>query len=240
MIVQLRAPTGAGKSTLVHRLIEDHGGEVVDVREFTRRTRSGDEERERLKLWRCEAGLHVVGNYSRRPGESVSRGSGGDSINGPVADEMVAYFTGLGLPHLIWESARDSSVMPKEPRLSQYRDLGVVWATLDTPAEECVRRVLRRREERGTSASGPPKSNRIEAMRRAVDRRAAEAPALGIHSVMLQWDHDPYEQLHDLLTYGGWGCRHAADPKPRWDFSANLAGWRPSSSPTYTRDVGSN
>ncbi|HTR75002.1 MAG TPA: GTPase domain-containing protein [Solirubrobacterales bacterium] len=199
MIVQLRGSTGAGKSTLVHRLIEEHGGEVVDVHEFDRGA-----EVERMKLWRCEGGLHVIGNYTRRDGESVSRGRGADAMNGAVADDMFAHYTGLGLPHLLWESALDSMVMPGEPRLSMTRELGVVWATLDTPADVCLERVLRRREERGVTEKDPPRADSIAAMVEAVRRRATEARSLGIHSVTLRWDDDPHARLHDLLSSGGW------------------------------------
>jgi hypothetical protein len=192
VIVQIRGASGAGKSTLVQRLLHEHGGELAEKRSFA----DADGEKVRAHLWRCDEDLHVLGRYANLTG--VSRGTGADFVRGPLGREIVEHYSQLHR-HLVWESYWGSTELPEEPWLARVRELGIVWATLDTPADECLRRIQRRRLQRGANVGAPLHEVNIRKHHATVHRVAKEGDELGIPNVIL--DHQrAYEQLHELLA----------------------------------------
>jgi hypothetical protein len=202
VIVQVRGTSGAGKSTLIQRLLYQHGGELAERRSFADSTG----EKVRAHLWRCDEGLQVLGRYANLTG--VSRGAGADFVKGPLGREIVEHYSQQHR-HLVWESYWGSTELPEEPWLTRVRELGIVWATLDTPVEECLRRIERRRVQRAANVGAPLNEVNIREHHATVHRFAEEGGNLGIPGVTL--DHErAYEQLHDLLISAGWHCRHLA------------------------------
>jgi hypothetical protein len=205
MIVQIRAPMGAGKSTLVQRLLREHNGVVVH-RVATRR------EQGKLKytdVWHCDGNLYVLGSYHL---DSTS-GTGGDPLYGPWSVEVMRHYAAFG--HVLHEGARAANMKPNGtmPDLLALPDL--VWAVLDTPFDECIRRIYARREERGRNIGASLNVTSQEQNFRRIHRIARDGADAGIRVVTLN-DGQAYEQLQELMGQGGWrpgmhrAVRHSA------------------------------
>lgn len=205
MVIQIRGTSGAGKSTLVQRLLREHAGECVEE------SFSADDGAEvKLPVWRCEGDLCVIGRYANLTG--VSRGLGGAVVDGATGEAIVADYARRHA-HLVWENYRGSTELPQGPALERARELGLVWATLDTPVEECLARIVRRRSEREANVDAPLNEAAIRAHHREVAALGESAARSGIRCVSLAHEH-AYEQLHALLLGGGLDCRHARPAGP--------------------------
>lgn len=208
MIVQVRGSKGSGKSTLVRRLLAEHGGKVVEQRPFIRET---DGKPVNVDLWQCDGDLFVLGRYDL----STTSGAGGDRLSGQVGRDIIRHYA-RQVPHLVWESAWGSTEFPKDEWLEDVKRLGVWWAVLDTPFNECIRRIYRRREERGRNVGAQLNETKERQNWQLMHNQVPRALTAGIHVVTLNDGH-AYEQLHDLLVYGGWPCACRSE---RWDWSA--------------------
>jgi predicted kinase len=204
VIVQIRGTSGAGKSTLVQRLLREHGGEFS-----TEPLATDDGAEVELPVWHCEGDLCVIGRYPNLTG--VSRGVGGAVVVGPIGETILARY-GRRHAHLVWENYRGSTELPQGRGLERAKELGLVWATLDTPVEECLARIRRRRSERQANVGAPLNEGAIRAHHRQVEALSARAARQGIRCVTLA-HADAYEQLHALLLAGGVECRHATIPR---------------------------
>jgi hypothetical protein len=201
VVIQIRGSSGAGKSTLVQRLLREHAGERSEE-PFP----AEDGAEVALPVWRCEGDLRVIGRYANLNG--VSRGVGGSVVLGSLGERIVSHYAGRH-GHLVWENYRGSTELPQGPALERARRQGLVWATLDTPFEECLARIRRRRSERGVDVDAPLNEPALRAHHREVSALTAIAAGSGIRCVSLGHE-DAYDQLHALLLDGGLGCRHAA------------------------------
>jgi predicted kinase len=199
VVIQVRGSSGAGKSTLVQRLLREHAGELSKER-FS----ADDGAEVDLPVWRCESDLCVIGRYANLSG--VSRGVGGSVVVGPVGERIVTDY-GERSRHLVWENYRGSIELPRGPALERARRQGLVWATLDTPFEECLARIRRRRSERGGDVDAPLNEAALRAHHRQVRALTEVAASSGIRCVSLAHE-DAYDQLHALLLEGGLECRH--------------------------------
>jgi hypothetical protein len=196
MIVQVRGCSGAGKSYLVRQLLLDHGGERIEERQEPPFVRANG-DRVDVHLWRCDDGLRVMGKYDL---DSTSRG-GGDFVSGSVGREIIRRYAPR-FPHFVWES-KFGSEEANADCLLEARGLGIVWAVLDTPLEECIRRIYARRVERNRNVGRPLNEQKITESYRYVHRDADRARGAGIRVVEL--DHrNAYEELLALLAEGGW------------------------------------
>jgi hypothetical protein len=196
MVIQLRASMGAGKSTLVRRLLVEHGGQLIEKRAFVRER---DGKKINVHLWRCDNDLFVLGRYDLE----TTSGKGGDFVNGPVGRDIIRHYAHL--PHLVWESAWGSTEFGTDEWLDEVRRLGILWATLDTPLDTCIERIYKRRQERGANVGAALNEKKLLQNHARVHALAARGTAAGIHGVTLN-DAHAYEQLHDLLVHRGWTC----------------------------------
>jgi hypothetical protein len=192
VIIQIRAGMGAGKSTLVRRMLQDHGGRVVE------RIDVGVQGRKMLDVWRCTGDLFVVGSYRL---DSTS-GAGGDPLYGKACSEVMRRYAARG--HVLHEGARAANMRPNG-ELGSLVEMGVVWAVLDTPLDECIRRIYQRRIERQRNVGAPLNERRQAENYRRIARIAEEGAEGGIRLVALS-DAKAYGQLHALLASGGWVC----------------------------------
>jgi hypothetical protein len=273
VIAYVRGPSGSGKSTLVEKLAADHGlnqeskpyenlldedGEVVNEKVFFGEQGGEKGEKRRLQIWRADAGLWILGNYDgpnrRKLGSGVfsgevSKGGGGDHINGEIGRRMLRYYVELGLPHLVFESKRGS----EEPRTEKSKDAptpewmeflrqsGIVFARLDTPPKVLAANMDRRNKDRGEDGSKRWEDmNEEQKVKYMAERSTTPISAAkrlheaGCPTVPLEWvdgnSDAQYERLHDLLMWGGLRCGHGrVYSDADWDayFDETCSGWRP-------------
>lgn len=198
MIIQIRAPGGAGKSSLVRQLLREHNPQVVEEQFFPdpRPHKTGGKT---AVLWRCDGDLHVLGKYDLASWE----GGGGDFVSGPIGRGIIRHYAPR-LPHLIWESKFGSTEFPKDEALDEWKSFGIIWGVLDTPYDECIRQTRERRARRGEDP-GDFDQQRVARDRTTIDGYRVRGPQWGMRVETLNHDH-AYEQLHDLLRSCGWQC----------------------------------
>ena len=224
MIVQIRGEGGSGKSRVVRELLREHRGVVVEEPTFY--VNGVGSYNITFQVWRCDGDLYVLGDYNLDyvEGEydphNKDKGSGGDKINGEISRLVMRHYarTSQTGHHCIWESKRGST----EPRLrgttaakakaydewrDEIRELGIVWAVLDTPREVALANTFERRKERRAKPKPDPPDQRNHEYVHSIKNKGAEA---GIRVVDIDYKH-AYVELHELLVSGGWECeRHAA------------------------------
>jgi hypothetical protein len=197
---------GAGKSTLVRKLLREHDGRPVG---------NGD------PVWICQGDLYVLGSYNL---DAISPGSGGDGLQGPGLVRLMRHYSSYG--HVLHEGARAACEWPHtDPWLQDtlaLRAKGLVWATVDTSFETCIARIYQRRIERSRNVGKTLNEARQHANYRAINRYADRGREHGITVVTLRDEglDRSYEQLHDLLVHGGWSSGRSPFG---WNWSSGAA-----------------
>jgi hypothetical protein len=174
-VVNIRGCSGAGKTTLVRRLMEVRGPAVPIVRTGARR----------YEGYQVGPGLRVVGDYERACG-------GAEGLKDDEIDRVVRAYADHG--GVIFEGLFITENVSRWRQLAV--DLGTVtFAFLRPPADVCIERVLARRAEKGTTRPFKPERLRATWGRLALHYRAFEAVA---RCVWLNWE-DPLPDLEALL-----------------------------------------
>jgi hypothetical protein len=211
MIVNLRGPSGSGKSFPGFALLRDYGpGVEITSRSYFAKTGKPLRKDKLVGHW-LPGGLILAGRYriqksTRREGAGWTGGLDGWI---PVVETQrlmthLASLTG----HMFCESLMLSGTFPRwNDWALEQEALGreVVFATLDTPLEKCVENVLQRNGGR------PVKEHQMASNRRSVVRAARKFAEAGRRSVRIDHRYN-YEQVRDLLLEGGWDPN--GDPPP--------------------------
>lgn len=186
MIVNIRATSGAGKTWLARRLLEQSG--AVPVRWEDTHAK----HRPVVYGGRFNGGpVYVVGYYPEH-----SHTGGCDKFAWPGGQDytcaLVREFAALG--HVVFEGLMVSTIESRYAYLAH--ELPCTFAFLDTPLEVCLQRVQGRRGEKGTEKALDPSNttNKVTAIK--VCR--AKFAAAGLACVTLPWQ-DPWPALAALL-----------------------------------------
>lgn len=207
MRVQVRGWGGSGKSTLMRQLIGEHLVEKVNQLhrpDFVRvSTRTGKRYPVKPDVWRLVGDLYVLGNY-----DLVKQTTGGaDYVSGDVGIEIMRWYAPKCV-HLVWEGRNASTRQAKGAWLDVLREFGIVWATLDTPAEVGKKNILEGR-------AGKISDEKMFADNyRYVENYIQGAMDAGIRCETLNYAR-AYEQLHALLEEGGWICTSPDCTRPK-------------------------
>ena len=145
MLINLRGTHGSGKSTAVRALMEKSNVRPIFGTTFGLRCPEGYKAR----LPGVEADVVVVGPYTAQCG-------GCDRIQ-PYAliPPLIERYAGRG--HVIFEGAIISTCWGVIGRLVERWQRDAIIVFLDTPVDECVRRVRARRLERGDERAFDPR-----------------------------------------------------------------------------------
>jgi hypothetical protein len=178
-IVNIRGCSGAGKTTLVRRLMEKRGPAVAIERPAARR----------YEGYQIGPDLRVVGDYRRACG-------GAEGMPDAEIDRVVREYARLG--NVIFEGLFLTEQVTRWRQLAV--DLGTVtFAFLRPPVDVCIERVLARRAEKGTTRPFKPDRLRATWGRLALHHRAFTPVA---RCVWLPWE-DPLPALEAILWPAG-------------------------------------
>lgn len=182
MILNVRGWYGSGKSTLVRRLLDDYGGKEVE--------RVGDS----LRVYRAVGNLYVSGVYGKW-------GTGrGDSLNGERGFEVADHYSKLGF--FIFENVNSSTRGTWNDYLLKKQ---AIVAALDTPFDECIRRIHQRRQETGRNVGKPLQLESDPMSHSLVERFLLEYHNAGGRAYWLDHREDfAYRQVVHLLLAEGW------------------------------------
>lgn len=181
-VVNVRGPGGAGKSTLVRRLLERRGPiEPLALRPGSRQyqgVQAGD--------------IRAVGDYRPACG-------GAEGMKQAEIERLVRKYAREG--HVLFEGLLISSVVSRWRRLAV--ELGnVTFAFLCPPVEICVERTLAR-----NAARQKPRSLQMDRVERNIRQKWRVQPkhfdefkAVGARCVWLPWEEDPLPALEALFT----------------------------------------
>ena len=184
----VRGGSGSGKSWLVREFLRSHSVSAETLT-IPRWGRGRDPERhvQYIQAHTLDNnGFTVLGRYDM---DGLSPGKGGEALPLQMWEELllrydpVLFEANVGCGKDLWARL-----------VTQTR---VVWATMDTPADECIRRIYERRERTGRNLGKPLKEDRMLAVAAARLKEATNPPP-GVESYWL--DHrDPLPQLMYLL-----------------------------------------
>lgn len=146
MILNIRGTHGSGKSTLVRGLL--HRGNTSPLGSGKR------PEGYITTLPKLASPIYVIGSYETTCG-------GCDAIQpySLIWPRIVEY---AARGHVVFEGALISSSYGNIGRSSEVYGDGFVFAFLDTPLEECLRRIAKRREARGDVRPLDPKNTTVK------------------------------------------------------------------------------
>lgn len=196
MLLNIRGTNGSGKTTVYRKFIDEHRAEDL----YGPMPREGTKKRYVKPIaFRLEGGAYCVGRYQ----------AGCDGIHPhEVIEDLIRHYAALG--HAVYENVLISGNRGRWEALAiELAAAGnpSCWAVLDTPFEECLRRIYERRARRKAEGwkhrNDTIQEGLVEAHYRRVHRSALEARAAGMDVRLL--DHRiAYEQAHDILRSGGW------------------------------------
>lgn len=188
MILQVRGGSGAGKTTLVREFLRKHDGREVETVSSAKGSA--------YQVWQVSgvscSDIYVPGKYSL---DGVSPGKGGEHVEGTLGLALLLRLAATG--DVLWETPKGSSYAFWEALTDQHR---VVWATLDTPAAECVKRIYARRQATGRRLGKPLKE---DSMTRIIEQRLRQAtkPPPHVQSYWLdgEFQNVALQQVETLL-----------------------------------------
>jgi hypothetical protein len=201
MIVNLRGCSGAGKSWPGFQFMAEYPpvGEVAELGWFR------NKKKPKRLCHILPGGLALAGRYvmkasTRKKGEVGYSGGLDGYYPMDELQAMLEYL--LAMPevkHLYFESLMISGTFQRWLDFSEEHGgpEGFTFATLDTPLETCVARVLKRNGGR------PVKEDQIEGHRNQVHRCAWKFTNAGARSLMIDHRHS-YEQLKAVFLEAGW------------------------------------
>jgi hypothetical protein len=176
IVVNIRGPSGAGKTTLVRTLMERYGPAVPIERPGMKR----------YEGYQLGPNLRVVGDYRRKCG-------GAEGMRDANLERTVREFAQVG--HVIFEGLFVSSSVGRWRDLA--RDLGnVTFAFLRPPLHLCINRVHERRAAAGTTRPFDPRH--VKGLWRRLPSHFRQFEAMGAQCLWLLWA-DPLPELAALL-----------------------------------------
>lgn len=200
MILNLRGPSGSGKSYPGFQLLKEYGPPIEEIRS----TDYFNRKRPKLIGQVLPGGLCLAGRYTMKK-STVKEGAGySGGVDGffPV-EELQQMLTDLSdqYPHMLVESLMISGTFERWSDWAHERAQAgnpVTFATLDTPLELCLERVQQR------NGGKPVKEDTIAKHRRQVHRCARRLQDEGGHRSLLLDHTQSYEGVKQLLFEGGW------------------------------------
>lgn len=177
MIVNLRGNSGSGKSYVAGRLLEvpgwtlDVGPELTAVALRSRARSAREVVRGHLHLTSAVA---IVGSYATGPGGGCDRIRTQDEV-----EARVRHYAALGFK-VFFEGLLISGLWSRWPALDDALTSAgrgpYVWAYLETPLEECLDRIRRRRRAVGNEAPLDEQNtrNRVRSIERSRQRAEAQ------------------------------------------------------------------
>jgi hypothetical protein len=202
VIVNLRGPSGSGKSYPGFKLLQEYGpGVEITSRSYFAKT-GKPLRKDKLVGHMLPGGLILAGRYRIQKSTRIEGAGYTGGVDGwiPIAEtqRLLSHLAQVG-DHMFMESLMLSGTFPRwsEWAFEQGSPENFVFATLDTPLEKCVANVMRR------NGGKQVKEDQMASNRRAVVRAARKFAEAGHRSVRIDHEHN-YEQVRDLLFGGGW------------------------------------
>lgn len=183
MIISLRGTHGSGKTTAVQELITKGNGEPIMGRLKKK------PEAYKLTFADIPDPVYVLGPYTLTCG-------GCDAVQPyDIILDLIRDYSKLG--HVVFEGALVSSSFGRIGTLIEQRGKEAVFAFLTTPAEECLRRIVQRRLDRGDER--PLNPNNTLGKIRSIESSKKTIAAKGTVR-MIDLDYlDPVTGILDLL-----------------------------------------
>lgn len=139
-ILNIRGTNGSGKSSVVRQLMEHFGVEADVAKPGTKR----------VWAYQLRNRMYVLGRYETACG-------GADTVSSfAKIKQQVSILAGHG--DVVFEGVLWSGVFKSSDEFAHNSPHHVIFATLDTPAEVCIERVVARRKLAGNSKPFDPEN----------------------------------------------------------------------------------
>lgn len=189
MIINIRGTSGSGKSTLVKRYLDEHPHEPLEWL-------LSDWKKPKVVAYKClnkNTPTYVIGRYETQCGgcDAMSYKGSHDDI-----EELVR--AGLEKGHVIFEGLTISSTLTRWMKISEENPNQFIWAFMDTPVEECYRRILARnggREPKRDAKGMADYQRKYNGCMKHVESLNQQ----GERVIMLSSDEEGYQKLLELI-----------------------------------------
>lgn len=187
-VIFIKGGPGAGKSTLIRQLMWDRTAVLLE--HFSPEGGSAFNCYE-LDASDLDTTLYVLGKYNLEPfATKPSPGSGGDHVQGAAGFRALAQYSDRGI--VIQEGVK---FMGQEYIAGLVQNHGpVFWGTMDTPHDEQIDRIFRRRIERQVRVGSPLNRESTFSISEGHRKRAAN-PYPGVRSYWIRHT----DAMSDLL-----------------------------------------
>jgi GTPase SAR1 family protein len=190
-IINIRGTSGSGKSTLVRRFLDEHPHTEI-------KSILGDWKKEKVVAYKVHNGVYkypvyVIGRYTTQCGgcDTMSYKGSHEDIESMVREAALK-------GNVIYEGLTISSTITRWLRISEDNPGEFVWAFMNTPEEECYKRILARSgREPKRDAKGRADYNRKH---HGCEIQKAKLEALNENVIELSSDDLGYERLLNALT----------------------------------------
>jgi len=182
MIIKIHGTSGAGKTTLVRDIFDD-------ANKITRIGPVKRPEAYKVEHPALKRPLYVLGPYENKCGGM----DGVTSVERQI--ELIEKYADEG--HVLYEGLLLSTYYGKLGAITEKWGSRHIFAFLNTPIDECIRRVKIRRAERGELKP----LNEDNTRKRVIPINALQRKltAAGRNVAVLEWDNFPTDQLLDLF-----------------------------------------
>jgi hypothetical protein len=146
MIINIRGTHGSGKSTIMSTILKNYPNEPESV------DKRGRPENYKVNIPFIDKPVYIIGSYENACG-------GCDGIQ-PYSEiwPRIVRLADLGHGHILFEGALVSSSYGNIGKASEIYGDDFVFAFMDTPVEECLRRIQARRLAKGNTKPLDPKN----------------------------------------------------------------------------------
>lgn len=189
-VINIRGTSGSGKSSFMHRLLKEFPNTPVEGI-------LSDWKKPRIIGYEIQgqSNTYIIGSYRTQCG-------GCDSFSYKGSFEDMERMIREAMPHgnVIFEGLTVSSTLGRFLRISQENPGTFAWLFMDTPEQECHRRILARNGGREPKRDKNGLADYQKKYRGCV-KQAKQLEELGEHVEWISSDDSGYKRIIEILGY---------------------------------------
>jgi len=184
MIVNLRGPSGSGKSYVGHQLLDTFGGEPIFEDGWNKFS-------PRLIGYKLPDNFYLLGSYRAKGGGLDTLSPHDRSALLPLIERYAA------MGHIFFEALVISSTVPSYIEMAQRLKMPFIFAFLDTPVDLCIQRIYQR------NGGKPIKEDPVKGHHKYMTRVAQRLRDAGMKTVTIDYKRS-FEEVVNLFRAEGW------------------------------------
>ena len=185
MIVNLRGPSGSGKSYVGHQLLEIFGGEELYELGWNKRS-------PRLVGYKLPDNFYLLGSYRAKGGGLDTLSPHDRSALLPLIERYAA------MGHVFFEALVISSTVPAYVEIAKRATQPFVFAFLDTPIDLCIQRIYQR------NGGKPIKEDAVRGHHKYMKRIEQRLREAGMFTMGIDHEDSVQQVVKVFRDWGDW------------------------------------